>query len=58
MKEEKLKELFEKLDKIETHIFMIDMIDRWDKEDEKTWDRLQEEKRKIEEEIKELENAG
>lgn len=51
-------EILKKLDDIENHIFMIDMIDHWQSEDEAAWDKLHKQKKELEEELERIENEG
>ncbi len=52
-----MKEKLEKqLADIEEHIFIIDMVDHWTREDEEAWDYWQVEKKKVEKELERIEN--
>lgn len=51
-KEDILKELQE----VEEHIFLIDMVDRWQDGEAKVWEELNQKKQKLKEELEIIEN--
>lgn len=54
MKEELERKLYE----IQEHLFIIDMVDRWQKEELDAWNFWQKEKAETEKKLEEIENEG
>ena len=48
-------ELLKEIDAVEEHIFNVNMIDHWSADDQDLYNRLNERKRKLERQLKDLE---